>query len=140
MIFCIVPYCIVYFPCIFCCDYFFQRLAYVFILGKALFNRGLLINIGYKEARKQDNYDCYVFHDVDLLPMEISNYYGCSDHPRKLVVYFNTTRRYKEYFGGACILTAKQMEGINGFTNLMFGHGFEDDDAFNRYKSFIYSI
>ena len=32
------------------------------------FNRGALMNIGFVEANKIDNYDCFVFHDVDLVP------------------------------------------------------------------------
>ena len=35
---------------------------------KEKFNRGLLMNIGFVEANKMDDYDCFVFHDVDLVP------------------------------------------------------------------------
>ena len=35
---------------------------------KEKLNRGLLMNIGFVEANKIDNFDCFVFHDVDLVP------------------------------------------------------------------------
>ena len=32
------------------------------------FNRGALMNVGYTEALKLDDFDCFAFHDVDLVP------------------------------------------------------------------------
>ena len=32
------------------------------------FNKGLSMNVGFIEATKEDEWDCYIFHDVDLLP------------------------------------------------------------------------
>ncbi|XP_069142067.1 beta-1,4-N-acetylgalactosaminyltransferase bre-4-like isoform X2 [Argopecten irradians] len=52
--------------------------------GNSTFNRGLLMNIGYKEAIKSFNYSCFVFHDVDLIPEDDRIYYGCGEKPRHL--------------------------------------------------------
>jgi beta-1,4-galactosyltransferase 3 len=43
------------------------------------FNRGLLMNIGFIEAIKQKDieWDCFFFHDVDMLPELNSNFYRC---------------------------------------------------------------
>ena len=42
------------------------------------------MNIGYNEARQLYAYDCYVFHDVDLLPEDDRNIYSCPDQPRHM--------------------------------------------------------
>ncbi len=46
-------------------------------MGETEFNRGMLKNIGFVEASKMGKYDCVVFHDVDILPENDHNSYGC---------------------------------------------------------------
>jgi hypothetical protein len=46
------------------------------------FNRAKLMNIGFIEANKLYNWQCYVFHDVDLLPEDDRNIYACPEQPR----------------------------------------------------------
>ena len=50
------------------------------------FNRALLMNIGFLEALKATNnqYDCFVFHDVDLIPEDERNIYSCPEIPRHM--------------------------------------------------------
>ena len=63
---------------------FSVSISLTFITFQALptqFNRGLLNNVGYETARSIADYDCYIFHDVDLLPKYIHNYYSCPDGP-----------------------------------------------------------
>ncbi|KAK2167621.1 hypothetical protein LSH36_26g15095 [Paralvinella palmiformis] len=103
--------------------------------GSELFNRAALLNSGYIEARKDHPYDCYVFHDVDLIPEDLTNFYGCSERPRHLVVTRSKTEyeyRGHMYFGGAIMLTEDVIQKINGFPNRMFGWGGEDDDIYAR--------
>jgi hypothetical protein len=45
------------------------------------FNRGILMNIGFVEALKQRHWDCFIFHDVDLLPQNDGNIYSCPAMP-----------------------------------------------------------
>ena len=56
-----------------------QQLDYIIIVvqqeDKHDFNRAALLNVGFKEAAKIDNYDCFVFHDVDLVPEDDRNVY-----------------------------------------------------------------
>jgi hypothetical protein len=56
------------------------------------FNRGMLMNIGFTEALRLRSFDCFVFHDVDLLPEDDRNSYACPEvgEPRHLSVAINT--------------------------------------------------
>ncbi|XP_069142066.1 beta-1,4-N-acetylgalactosaminyltransferase bre-4-like isoform X1 [Argopecten irradians] len=106
--------------------------------GNSTFNRGLLMNIGYKEAIKSFNYSCFVFHDVDLIPEDDRIYYGCGEKPRHLsaaVDKFKYRLPYANIFGGVTQLPRKVMEKLNGFSNLYFGWGGEDDDLMTRLKT-----
>ena len=48
----------------------------------------MMFNIGYKMAMNLTNnfYQCFIFHDVDLLPEDDRNLYSCSDIPRHMSV------------------------------------------------------
>jgi hypothetical protein len=65
-----------------------QQLDYtIFVVnqhGKDQFNRAALFNVGYLEAMKLYSYDCFIFHDVDLLPEDLRNVYKCGDQPRHM--------------------------------------------------------
>ncbi|XP_061195866.1 beta-1,4-galactosyltransferase 1-like isoform X2 [Saccostrea echinata] len=101
------------------------------------FNRGLLLNVAFLEASKEFDYDCYIFHDVDLLPENDYNLYRCSDLPRHMSVAvdkFNYKLPYVEIFGGVSAMTKEQILFVNGFSNKFSGWGGEDDDMYNRLK------
>uniref|UniRef100_H2ZY98 Beta-1,4-galactosyltransferase n=2 Tax=Latimeria chalumnae TaxID=7897 RepID=H2ZY98_LATCH len=103
--------------------------------GNAIFNRAKLLNIGYIEALKDYNWDCFIFHDVDLVPENDFNLYLCDNQPKHLVVARNSTGyrlRYKGYFGGVTALTKQQFSSVNGFPNNYWGWGGEDDDLRKR--------
>ncbi|KAJ3589007.1 hypothetical protein NHX12_009857 [Muraenolepis orangiensis] len=99
--------------------------------GDAKFNRAKLLNVGYLEALKDHNWDCFIFHDVDLVPEDDRNLYMCDSQPKHMVVGRNATGyklRYKGYFGGVTALTKDQFKRVNGFSNTYWGWGGEDDD------------
>ncbi|KAI4891844.1 hypothetical protein NFI96_029010 [Prochilodus magdalenae] len=54
--------------------------------GNDTFNRAKLLNVGYAEALKEYDYECFVFSDVDLIPMDDRNTYKCFSQPRHLSV------------------------------------------------------
>jgi len=103
--------------------------------GNTPFNRALLFNIGFNESMKFDQYDCFVFHDVDLIPEDDRNEYTCPSSPRHLSVAvdkFNYRLPYQGLFGGAGSFTREHFELINGFSNEFWGWGGEDDDLYKR--------
>ncbi|TRY85762.1 hypothetical protein DNTS_031934 [Danionella cerebrum] len=105
--------------------------------GESTFNRAKLLNVGYAEALKEYDYDCFIFSDVDIIPMDDRNIYKCSSQPRHLSVSmdkFGFRLPYKHYFGGVSAMSKQQFEKINGFPNNYWGWGGEDDDIFNRLK------
>ncbi|XP_028661742.1 beta-1,4-galactosyltransferase 1-like [Erpetoichthys calabaricus] len=103
--------------------------------GDATFNRAKLLNVGYVEALKEYDYNCFVFSDVDLIPMDDRNIYKCYKEPRHLAVSmdkFGFRLPYNQFFGGVSSLSKEQFEKINGFPNDYWGWGGEDDDIYNR--------
>uniref|UniRef100_A0A0N4ZDE4 Glyco_transf_7C domain-containing protein n=1 Tax=Parastrongyloides trichosuri TaxID=131310 RepID=A0A0N4ZDE4_PARTI len=99
------------------------------------FNRGKLVNVGFVEGLKLYNFDCVIIHDVDLIPEHEKNIYECSDQPRHMAVNMNKFKYkllYREYFGGACAMKTEQFKKINGFNNMYWGWGAEDDDLYRR--------
>lgn len=65
------------------------------------FNRGLLLNIGFLESLKlsRDHWDCFIFHDIDLLPEDERNIYSCPPElkPRHMSALVSTMQ-YKYVF------------------------------------------
>ncbi|KAM3603693.1 uncharacterized protein V6R79_000760 [Siganus canaliculatus] len=104
-------------------------------LGEDTFNRAKLLNVGYTEALKDAEYDCFIFSDVDLIPMDDRNLYHCYEQPRHFAIAmdkFGFRLPYAGYFGGVSGLSKKQFLKINGFPNEYWGWGGEDDDIYNR--------
>ncbi|XP_055954711.1 beta-1,4-galactosyltransferase 4 isoform X2 [Patella vulgata] len=95
------------------------------------FNRALMMNVGYLEALKQDNYSCFIFHDVDMYPINDNNIYKCSTSPRHLAVAVEKWKfrlPFRGYYGGVVAYPKAVIEKTNGFSNFYFGWGGEDDD------------
>lgn len=91
------------------------------------FNRGLLLNIGFKEY--MDDSDCFITHDVDILPCQhiIDNYYKNDDCD--IVRILNG---HNKSLGGICKFKKEVMQRINGFPNYIWGWGIEDRALYYR--------
>ena len=44
-----------------------------------MFNKGAIMNAAFIEARKLDNFTCFVFHDVDMVPETDFALYRCRE-------------------------------------------------------------
>lgn len=107
------------------------------------FNRAKLMNVGFVEAIKIYDWQCFIFHDVDLLPEDDRNLYSCPAQPRHMSVAvdkFKYKLPYGSIFGGISALTKAQFEKINGFSNDYWGWGGEDDDLSTRVRVAGYKI
>uniref|UniRef100_A0AC35U540 Beta-1,4-N-acetylgalactosaminyltransferase n=1 Tax=Rhabditophanes sp. KR3021 TaxID=114890 RepID=A0AC35U540_9BILA len=118
-----------------------QKIDYTIILiepvGNVTFNRGKLLNIGFVEAQKLYDFDCFIFHDVDLIPEDDRNLYNCGEMPRHMsasINKFNYELPYQTIFGGASAISKQQFIKVNGYFNDYWGWGMEDDDLYIRIK------
>jgi len=73
---------------------------------------------------------------VDLIPENDGNFYSCEPtHPKHTTIrirQLSNTRGYTRYYefliGGVLLLTLDMYKAVNGFSNLYWGWGGEDDD------------
>lgn len=102
-----------------------------------LFNRGMLLNIGFTYAKKL-KCDYVVFHDVDMIPLSVD--YTYSHIPLHLATnfYYSQGEKNREifdtYFGGVTMFPTEIFENIDGYSNKYWGWGYEDDDLLLRCK------
>jgi predicted glycosyltransferase involved in capsule biosynthesis len=96
-----------------------------------LFNRGMLLNIGFTYAEKL-KCKYVVFHDIDMLPIEVD--YSYCETPLHLATNFLNNERelFDTYFGGVTMFNVKDFKKINGYSNKYWGWGYEDDDLLLR--------
>ncbi|XP_043915351.1 beta-1,4-galactosyltransferase 3-like [Protopterus annectens] len=106
--------------------------------GNSTFNRAKLLNVGVKEALKDEDWDCLFLHDVDLIPENDYNMYVCDPwNPKHVSVAMNKfgyRLPYAQYFGGVSAVTPEQYMKMNGFPNQYWGWGGEDDDIAARVR------
>jgi hypothetical protein len=97
------------------------------------FNRGKLLNIGYKIAKK-DKAQVFITHDIDLIsPKEMAPLYNLiPDHPVHIGGLWKEKYTFSTFFGGIVSYNSKDYETSNGFPNNFFSWGGEDDCQYNR--------
>ena len=103
------------------------------------FNRGELLNIGFKYAEKE-GYTNFIFHDVDLLPSaELHKYYikTPTKEPVHIAAVWDRYNQNPKYFGGIVSFNSSMFNTINGYPNNFWGWGGEDDELYKRTKKFF---
>ena len=135
-----------------------QKLRYrIFVVEQAgattqPFNRAKLLNIGAVEAVRTVPGDllsdptkdplsrvCFAFNDIDLIARSDATPYWCptTRDPHHLSVVVDTHGKkcvYSEIFGGATVMTVEQLAAVNGYSNMYWGWGGEDDDLSSRIR------
>jgi len=103
--------------------------------GADPFNRAKLINIGFNEAKKE-GFNCFIFHDVDMILENDKCPISCDKGPIHLGLYVDKFRYQlsmgTNYMGGVALFSKDDFELINGMSNSYWGWGGEDDDLFYR--------
>ena len=84
-----------------------------------------------------NEFDCYIFHDVDLILENDMGIYTCqpNGNPQHFSGYidkFNYRLPYRSIFGGVVAFTEKAFRQANGYSNEYWGWGGEDDDLYRR--------
>lgn len=97
------------------------------------FNRGKLLNIGFKLA-SEANADAYIFHDVDLIsPKSLKGLYSTSpEMPIHIANIWTEKYTFPDFLGGIISFKKEDYIKINGFPNDFWGWGGEDDAMYNR--------
>jgi hypothetical protein len=98
-----------------------------------LFNRGLLLNKGFLNNQ---NYDYFIFHDVDLIPDSdlIKTYYEYPEKPIHIGYKGQRWSTNEKFIGGVLSINKDDFIKVNGFPNDFWGWGGEDDALSNRLR------
>lgn len=94
-----------------------------------LFNRGMLLNIGFNEYKDKSRF--FFTHDVDTLPNDIcvKKIYTKNDYD---VIRISIPHNLS--LGNICKFTSQSIIDINGFPNYIWGWGIEDRALYYRYS------
>ncbi|TNN15466.1 Beta-1,4-galactosyltransferase 1 [Schistosoma japonicum] len=123
-----------------------QHLCYrIFVIdqeGDGLLNKATLFNVGFVEARKRFDFNCVIFHDADLIPLDDRIPHSCDDEVRKHAMHlsvgvstWNYMLPYRSLIGGVLKISTDHFILANGYSNSYWGWGGEDDDLEIRLRA-----
>ncbi|XP_047992714.1 beta-1,4-galactosyltransferase 4-like [Leguminivora glycinivorella] len=103
--------------------------------GTEKFNKGRVLNAGFDQIK--DYWECFIFHDVDLLPLDPGILYTCPKYPRHMsttVYEDNEIVKFTDFFGGVTAMKDDHFLLVNGYSNRYWGWGGEDNDMYWRIR------
>ncbi|KAF0991820.1 hypothetical protein HZS_1013 [Henneguya salminicola] len=112
-------------------------------IGKVRIQSRKIIQCGFREANLIDNFDCYIFHDVDFILLNDHLKYVCDNSPSHFgtsASQFDYYLPFNEYFGGVVALSKKHYIETNGFSNCFWGYEKEDGDMYLRVEARGYHV
>ncbi|CAI2730463.1 unnamed protein product [Schistosoma spindalis] len=120
-----------------------QKLCYrIFVIEQIdneLINKGKLKNIGFIESLKLFKFNCVIFHDVNLAPINYFNSYQCDQSTKYMAIHLsvgiNTNKfklPYNTYIGGVLKISTHHFITVNGYSNEYWGLDNENDDDFEK--------
>lgn len=99
------------------------------------FNRGALLNIGSRYAQKFGA-EYVVYHDVDLIPLAplVPYYEAFPEKPLHIGTAYKGKYGGPGFIGQVLSMSMKDVKKSNGYPNMFWGWGGEDDALRNRLK------
>jgi hypothetical protein len=99
-----------------------------------LFNRGKLLNVGFKELKDTD---FFITQDVDVNPLESAlPLYNLEPGNKEITGIYSSPCKT---LGGIVKITSEAVQELNGFPNTYWGWGVEDRAFYNRALHFGYA-
>ena len=116
----------------------------IFVIEQAdnvSFNRGKLFNSAFKEILRLDDFGCFIFHDIDMFVKNDKLLHDCAMSPFHMCSRLDQSNFIPpSLFGGVSALRRAHFQDVNGYSNLYWKWGGEDDDMFWRLKAKGYIV
>jgi beta-1,4-galactosyltransferase 1 len=90
------------------------------------FNRGKLLNIGFDFLYKNYGIKTFISHDVDHYP------HACCPYEELNEPCLLRKQNYKGHVGGVFSIGSDNFIKVNGYSNIFWGYGSEDDEFYLR--------
>lgn len=77
------------------------------------------MNVGFREAMRDEDWDCLFFHDVDLIPEDDRNTYVCDTHPKHAAIAMDKFGYKSVFFTLSSCISFDFMSAFHTCTQIM---------------------